>query len=217
MLTFLLDLFFPRLSLTGKEGALITDEERTAMRTFPVRLTTSVLQKRGMMSLDLLLAGGDYERTPLLKKAIRSFKYGGKQDLHADLSAFIIKALPTFVWISSDTIPTLCPVPLHWSRQFSRGFNQAELLACDIAKATGWPMKKLLKRTRATGHQAHRKRTERLTAMNNAFAWRDHPPAPSCVIVIDDVSTTGATLDECAKILKQGGVKRVIGLVVAYG
>lgn len=215
MFSFLLDLFFPRISLTGVEGTIITDEERRTMHGVPLRFQKELLRKRGMHFLDGLIAGSDYKHTPLLRKAIWSLKYKGKKDLHHDLSALMIRALAQFLHVKGSP-PVLCPIPLHWSRRFSRGYNQAELLAKDISMQLGWPMKPLLARVHATGHQAWRKKKERLTAMQQAFQCQTNHEVPRSVLLIDDVCTTGATLDSCAQTLKKAGVKTVIALVVAY-
>ena len=120
----------------------------------------------------------------------------------------------------SQKIPAgiLCPVPLHWLRKFSRGFNQSELLALEVGAARGWEVKNLLKRTRWTGSQVGRRRRERLVGVKDAFVLGDGVEAiPHRVILVDDLSTTGATLEECAKALKRAGVERVEGLVIALG
>ncbi|MCK5021037.1 MAG: ComF family protein, partial [Candidatus Peribacteraceae bacterium] len=111
----------------------------------------------------------------------------------------------------------LCPVPLHWSRKYWRGFNQAEVLAEKISSEINLPVINLLKRIRPTGFQSHRNREERLLALNGAFKYilENHPPAN--IILIDDLATTGATLDECAKVLKKVGARRVEGWVIAHG
>lgn len=138
--------------------------------------------------------------------------------------------------------PVLCAVPLHWMRLFHRGYNQAELLAQTVAKGRGWPLIPLLRRTRPTGHQAWRKQGERTQAVRNAFEYcpegssffvlrfslraserrtkneqQKTNSVPRYVILIDDISTTGATLEDCARALKEAGVERVDALVVAHG
>ncbi len=230
MINLLLDLFFPRRSLTGNEGEWITEDERKRMRLFPMRLKKEMLKKKGISHLDCLIAAGNYQSSPLLQKAIKTFKYNHIQDLGPELGQRIVESLSGLLRLPAKDnhtdhlplatdrlIPILCPVPLHWSRHFQRGFNQAEILAKIIAEKRGWPVHNLLKRTRATGHQAWRKRAERLTAVTGAFAYRGDSPAPDCVILVDDICTTGATLEACAKTLKKAGVKQIVGLVVAYG
>jgi ComF family protein len=107
------------------------------------------------------------------------------------------------------------PVPLHPRREYQRGFNQAE----DLARHLGPPVAKLLVRTRHTRSQIELPKHERQDNVRNAFAFRPDPrsliPDPRIVVLVDDVSTTGATLDACAKVLKRSGVKEVRALTAA--
>ncbi len=228
-----LDFLFPRRSLLGTEGDWITNDERARLRLFPIRLDSIMLRKKGVQSLDLLVSAGSEQVSPLLKKAIRTFKYGRIPELGPELAGKIVMSLPGLLTLpqfpskennsqlsilnSSFEQPVLCPVPLHWTRKFHRGFNQSEILAKEISKRTGYPMIELLKRVRPTGHQAHRRRVERLIAVADAFAFRSENPPPDSVILVDDICSTGATLDNAAKALKKGGVKHVAGVVLAYG
>lgn len=218
MLSFLFDLLFPRLSLSGTEGLWITDEERKEMRLAPILFHTAALRKKGWKYTDSLVAAGAYDDEPLLKKAILTMKYQRIPELAQDLGSRMAAAVHGLLVFPEDlryAKPVLCPVPLHWSRRFHRGFNQAALLAQEIAKMKQWEMKPLLKRIRPTGHQAWRKRPERLLAVTGAFALSETPPP--LVILIDDIATTGATLEACAKALKDAGTRYVAALVAAYG
>ena len=255
MLSRLLDIFFPRHSLTGTEGGWITASERRSMRTFPVRLHKEILRKRDLKNLDCLIAAGSYSESPLLRKAIHSFKYLRIKDLGKELADKIASALPGLLTLpdkfnpklnsqlpappksatadeggsiinslltealakAGQLRPVLCPVPLHWTRKFHRGFNQAEVIAQSLSAKTGWPVIQLLKRSKPTGHQAFRTRTERFEAMQDVFVSIAKSQTPLCVLLIDDVFTTGATMDSCAKALKRAGVKFVAGLVAAHG
>lgn len=219
MLKLLLDLFFPIQSVSGGSDRWITDPEREAIeaKLTPLLLTQPFLRKRGYASLDALIAATKYDNDPLLKKAILTFKYKRIPALQTDLAGWMMKAIPGLLLPPEPSQkPVFCPVPLHWTRRYFRGFNQAELLATTVAADGGYAMHELLQRTRATGHQAHRKREERLTALTDAFAFASDL-APPWVVLVDDICTTGATLDECAKTLKKAGVKHVSGLVIAYG
>ncbi|MBU0766567.1 hypothetical protein KKF55_02165 [Patescibacteria group bacterium] len=210
MLTSLLDLLFPRTSLTGEAGEWITDEERKQLASSPVIEKKGQLQARGLESIDCIYAGSNYPNCPLLKKAIHTFKFKRVRSLADDLAELMIKATPDL----KDAV--LCPVPLHWSRRFSRGFNQSELLSNIVGAKLNIPVQNLVKRIRPTGHQVGRTRSERLVALKDAFRCTSINP-PLRVIMIDDLATTGATMDECAKALKQAGVERVEGWVVAHG
>ncbi|OIO54139.1 hypothetical protein AUJ46_03915 [Candidatus Peregrinibacteria bacterium CG1_02_54_53] len=205
-----LDLFFPRRSLSGQEGEWITEDEQSKLVAHPVIEETADLRRRGIYSLDRLVAASTYANAPLLKKAIHTFKYVRIPSLDRELGNLLVRAIPT-----TEKTVVLCPVPLHWVRRFQRGFNQSDRLARSIALERGLPVLPLLKRFRWTGSQMKRTRTERLTGVANAFRCTTNCPLPH-VVLIDDLSTTGATLDACARALKLAGVQRVEGWVIAH-
>ncbi|OGF82464.1 hypothetical protein A2924_01250 [Candidatus Giovannonibacteria bacterium RIFCSPLOWO2_01_FULL_44_16] len=113
------------------------------------------------------------------------------------------------------------PIPLHFKKQYERGFNQAELLAREFCKITGLPLlTDVLQKTKETQEQVKVENKElRLTNMEDAFEVSlGNPIAKRLnIILIDDVSTTGATLTHAANALKNAGAKNIIGLVVAHG
>lgn len=208
----LLDFLFPRTSLTGREGSHITTQEERHLRSWPVVIETAELRGRGLKYIDRIVAASTYESSPLLRLAVRRFKYRRIPALQQELGALLVSASSL---LSTDVI-VLCPVPLHWTRRFQRGFNQSELLATVVADAREWTVVDCLCRTRPTGHQARRSRVERLVAVKDAFAC-SIDRMPSCIVLIDDIATTGATLDACAKVLKEQGAERVEALVIAVG
>lgn len=109
---------------------------------------------------------------------------------------------------------TIVPLPLHWWRGHQRGFNQSALLARGVAGF--WEMalnEKDFKRVKITEQQARLSKLERQKNMQGAFAWKGVNPPPKTVILLDDVCTTGASLQAAAKALKYAGAKRVIGVV----
>ena len=144
-----------------------------------------------------------------LRSIIHAFKYGGHRSLARPLAARMRAAGSTLVAGSSAAIP----VPLHGSRRRRRGFNQA----ADLARHLGLPVVHALVRTRATSTQTALPADERRANVASAFR-----PARSAarlrgttVLLIDDVRTTGATLDACATALKEAGVRRVVALTAA--
>lgn len=218
MFDVLLDLLFPRQSLTGEEGSLITNAERKNMTLTPLLLQTAVLRERGLRYIDVIIAAGQYDESDELKKMILTYKYKRVPAFADELSHRMLDALHDhFPHYKAEEKYVVCPVPLHWTRKNERGFNQAEELAVRIAATQDWPIQELLFRVRRTGHQAHRSRRERLTALIGAFAVKPDAEMPKHVVLIDDLSTTGATLEECARMLKHAGVQHVIGLVAAAG
>lgn len=105
------------------------------------------------------------------------------------------------------------PVPLHASRRRERGFNQA----ADLAHGLGLPVVHALRRSRATVAQAGLPASRRHGNVRGAFALTAAAAAldRAAVVLIDDVCTTGATLEACARTLKQGGIVEVRGLTAA--
>jgi len=144
-----------------------------------------------------------------LRAIIHAFKYGGHRSLARPLAERMRTAGATIVAGSRAVIP----VPLHGSRRRSRGFNQA----ADLAGHLGLPVVHALIRTRATSTQTALPAEDRRANVASAFR-----PAPSAtalrgttVLLVDDVRTTGATLDACAAALKEAGVLKVVALTAA--
>jgi ComF family protein len=109
------------------------------------------------------------------------------------------------------------PVPLHPLREREREFNQSDLLARSLAKQLGLPLLRLLKRNISTAPQAGFDRAGRLENLRGAFSLRGRVPVDATILLIDDVATTGATLDACASLLMEGGATDVSALTLARG
>ncbi|MFT5194859.1 MAG: ComF family protein [Cellvibrionaceae bacterium] len=110
----------------------------------------------------------------------------------------------------------LIPIPLHPNREAERGYNQSYLLAAELSKLLNIPvLKNGLSRIRQTEVQAQLTRRERVNNMNEAFEIGLTDISTHNVLLIDDVCTTGATLNSAAKCLKAAGVNQVTGLCVA--
>jgi ComF family protein len=115
------------------------------------------------------------------------------------------------------TADVVVPVPLHRTRERERGFNQAELIARATARRLGLPFKPvLLMRTKARPDKHILSNEERWRIVRGAFATRPGSQVDNKrVLLLDDVMTTGATLDACAGALLEAGAKSVVGLTVA--
>ncbi len=123
-------------------------------------------------------------------------------------------------WPSSNDGPLLVPVPLHFRRLNWRGFNQSELLARNIADTFQMEIScEVIERLNNVTPQADiKEKEERLKNLNGIFKVLDKDKIVGReVLLIDDICTTGATLNECAKVLKAGGAVKVTALVVARG
>ena len=152
------------------------------------------------------LARSAYLFTDPMRGILHHLKYRGRFSLARPLGNSLREQLLTGGFEGRIAIP----VPLHHSRQRQRGFNQAELLARHL----GLPVdSRLLRRRKNTPSQTGLSRSQRALNLSAAFEVRKEPPP--CVIVVDDVYTTGATLHEIAKTLKRAGTSRVEVLTVA--
>ncbi len=153
-----------------------------------------------------------YAYEPPLQDAIVLLKYRSKVDLAAPLADLLLAARPA--WPDVDLI---MPVPLHPDRLREREFNQALLLADRVSRALGHPLSYTnLVRTKRTEHQTTLSRSARLKNLRGAFAVR-HPEAITGrrILVIDDVMTTGTTVNECAKALRKAGSADVYVMTLA--
>jgi len=147
-----------------------------------------------------------------LREAICQFKYRGIISLASPLARLMIDALP-----ASLAIDALMPVPLHASRPREREFNQSLLLADAIGRSMHRPVACTnLIRTLPSDPQSTLSRKERIKNLRRAFAVR-HPEAIAGqrILLVDDVFTTGTTVHECAKVLKQAGAREVFVLTLA--
>jgi ComF family protein len=119
--------------------------------------------------------------------------------------------------VTLGTDAALVPVPLHPKRKRQRGYDQTSILANEIARRTGQPVFRGLRKARDTRQQVGLSRAERSLNLLDAFELAPGVRVPDNVILIDDVATTGATLTECAIALRNGGAKSVAAVVIAHG
>ena len=164
-------------------------------------------------SLDGLTCLWEYEG--IAQKIIKKAKYKYFYDMLGELIDSPEGEEYFYLQKFLENNPVVVPVPLHERRYRERGFNQAEVIGKLVAGRWSLAVADLLKRTKNTGHQTGRTREERLIAVKNAFQLKTKDQLPKAVLLVDDVWTTGATMNECCRVLKQNGVKRVWGLVLA--
>lgn len=221
--SFILDLLFPVQCLgCGQEGKYICP---VCFEKIP--LEQKIIYRAGPKKSPLtgLITAGFYNY-PLLKEAIRRYKYDFVKGLARPLGQLMVKSLETGMVLkqyqnSSPKKLFLIPVPLHQKRLRWRGFNQAELLAQEISQTLNLPLSNVLERIkRALPQVKIKEASERKRNIKNVFRLRQPLNSDlqhSTIILIDDVLTTGATLKECAGILKKAGAKKIWGLVLARG
>jgi ComF family protein len=157
--------------------------------------------------VDRARAIGEYDGA--LRAIIHALKYEGRRSLACPLSALMRSRGADML----SGVDWAVPVPLHPSRRRERGFNQA----ADLARGLGVPVRHALRRCRATITQTGLPAARRHRNVRGAFVLA---PAggqleATTVVLVDDVSTTGATLDACARVLKNAGVREVRALTAA--
>lgn len=175
----------------------------------------------GQSALDGLLVASSY-KNKVLSKTIHLYKYRFIQKLSVPLSQLLLQS------VTQSEIPLpdiLCPVPLHPWRIRWRGFNQSELLtqalSTQLIPQLTLPITLGLIRARFTLPQMSISDIhERNQNILDAFMWKSSPTEASrlqgkYVWLIDDVATTAFTLNECARVLKKAGAKKVFGIVLA--
>ncbi|HLW36210.1 MAG TPA: ComF family protein [Chthoniobacterales bacterium] len=156
-----------------------------------------------------------YRSRGIARHVILNFKYGKQFHLRHLVGGWLISALNDSR-IQDRKFDAIVPVPLHPARQRERGFNQAVLLAERVSAHIGVPVAPALKRVRFTTTQTAFDRAERIQNLRDAFRLRKNADVRRLdVLLIDDVLTTGSTLSECARVLKQNGAASVYAATAA--
>ena len=147
-----------------------------------------------------------------VESAVHRFKYQGWRRLAAPLAYLLAER----VVVEGLAATMVVPVPLHAARERQRGFNQSELLAVELKRALALraPAGHLV-RIRPTVPQVGNDRLHRWQNVQGAFEWRGAPLKGRPIMVVDDVATTGATLEACASALRAAGSGAVFGVTVA--
>lgn len=147
-----------------------------------------------------------------LRQAIHRLKYGGSASLAGPLGIFLSAR-----WQAGPLpVDVIVPVPLHALRVRERGYNQSMLLAEQLSRATGLPLAEAaLKRVRATAPQITLSAAERRLNVRDAFQATADAARGRRVLLVDDVCTTGATLESCSIALRQAGAASVWALTLA--
>jgi ComF family protein len=225
---FLLDLIFPKFCVgCGSEGKWVCSDCQGKV----IKVATQICPECGRISengkycktcsrdhkLSGIVVAAYYEEGPV-KEAIHNLKYNHVIELKYFLGELVAESLQANLdIIGGESI--LTAVPLHYLRKAQRGYNQAELLASNVAAELKLQKNfKIIKKIRKTNSQVSKSGKKRRENLKNSFKIIDKLAVKNRhIIIVDDVTTTGATLEECAKVLKAAGAKKVWGLVVAKG
>ncbi|OGH91440.1 MAG: hypothetical protein A2534_01735 [Candidatus Magasanikbacteria bacterium RIFOXYD2_FULL_39_9] len=205
------DLLFPKFCVSCKQESDWLCE--TCLQAILNLKDYSSIDNQAVSNLDKITALFDYGENTV-SKLIQMFKYNYLIELEDVFRKMIFASRLDF--IIKDFV--VMPVPLHPRRERERGFNQSEILANLFAEKLGLEINKDLHRAVYTKQQAKLSGVARRDNLKDVFVFRQIDKiVPEKVLLIDDVYTTGATMEECAKALKSVGVKVVWGLVMARG
>lgn len=227
VLSFVLDCLFPKFCVgCGQEGQWICQKcyQEIIFIKNPTCPKCNHLTERGQFcsqhkkntQLTGLITCAYYENGPL-KEAIHTYKYEGVFDIASDLSDILIKTLKHF---SLNKNYLVIPVPLHRKKKAARGYNQSELMAKNVAKHYQLELinQKLIRTKYSVRAQMELSQKQREQNVVDCFGWlgSQYELRGKKIILIDDVYTTGATLNECAKVLRHdAGAKEIWGLTLA--
>lgn len=227
--TLLTDRLFPVFCLScEEEGEWVCDLCRRFLQITPqlfcpvchvgAERGTVCAECDGSSELSSHIAMMKYVEDALVGKLLHVFKYQYAEDV----SGVLHEIVQTFVRDQKSAftdIDLIVPVPLHKKRFAERGFNQAASIANMLAEELDLPVTSTaLVRSRHTPHQAQLKREERFKNVDRAFAFSEYVSvAEKRILLVDDVYTTGATMQACAEVLKQAGARDVRGYSFARG
>ncbi len=152
-----------------------------------------------------------------VREAITRYKYSGRRALSEAFAKMLYRFYLEAVMNRWD-VDLIVPVPLHPKKLRSRGFNQAEDVAKKLGSHLGIPVENLLKRSKNTRPQKDLTDGERILNIKDAFEiGRAAALSGRTILLVDDIYTTGSTMDACAGVLKAHGAKRVYCLTIAIG
>ena len=224
----ILDVLLPSPCITcGRTGSAMCAECLEAVERFrrpecnscalPIPPDTTQVHSdeclRARSAVRAVRSAGPFDST--LRSAIHAFKYGDRPDAASPLASLLLAPVTRLIAGNPVATPwTLVPVPLHPNRIATRGYDQASLLALHLARAVDLPIDERLHRVRETAAQVGLGRRARLANMSGAFQFQGLPIIGT-VILVDDVMTTGATLDQAARACLAAGCTDVCAVTLA--
>ncbi len=151
-----------------------------------------------------------------MSKSIYRFKYNGKREFAHFYGRVMYECLADK--IGTWGVDAIVPVPIHRKRLAKRGYNQAALIAKELGKRLRIPVnERIIVRSGATGAQKRLSARERQNNLKKAFKVTQNVVKLDSVLIVDDIYTTGATVDAMARVLKNAGVKRVYFATLCIG
>jgi len=211
---FLLDLFFPKFCFScHREGEYLCLDCQATLEI------SGIHQKEKLSNLNDLYFATDYQK-PLVKNLIQRFKYEPFiKELAKPLTSLIIEHFQLLDQKPDFSDFVLIPVPLEKKKLKWRGFNQAEEIGKELSEFLNIEiLNNVLIKTKETLPQVELSDEERKENIKGAFFCQSPEKIKERkILLVDDVYTTGSTMEEAARVLKKSGAKEVIGIVIARG
>ncbi len=144
---------------------------------------------------------------------LRSYKYHAREELGSTLGGWLADVVSKAPWL--EHVEAIVSVPTHWTRRLARPLYVPAAIAAVVSRKTGLPHVPILRRVRGGKHQIGLDYAERVANVHGVFAIRRRVTLQKArLLLIDDVKTTGATLNECARVLREGGAEVVYAAVI---
>ncbi len=212
--------------VTASEGLVCTEclsDIRIVTAPYCMKCGKPLRKEEAEYCRDCMCHKHDYDRGRSLllyegrvRASIYRFKYSGRKEY---ARAYARLAVETFGDFLEEIKPdALVPVPLHRKRYMTRGYNQAQLLADEIGRRIGVPVRsRLIRRIRNTIPQKALDLAGRQNNLKKAFKISQNDVKLDTIIIIDDIYTTGSTIDALSAVLRQAGVKHIFFLTISGG
>jgi len=197
-------LFPDKCLVCFEEGAVLCESHR---------LQTSLIEASASIEsiLDQVFAVSNYQEKTT-QKLVKRLKFSRQRSAAKPMVEALFNTIDWALY--KDYV--LMPIPLHWGRHYQRGFNQSLILAEGLSQKTGIPVCTSLIRSKSTDQQARLGKQARIKNMQAVFKYSDVAPPPAKVMLIDDVFTTGATVNAAASTLKKAGSTVVLATTFAF-
>jgi competence protein ComFC len=198
----IIDILFPRVCMgCGKEGSYICKKCSLFLSE-----STSIFAKGNLREV---VSVWEYEG--LIREIIFKIKYDGMFDAINELVEKAFERRDSH--IPESMVITF--VPMFLKKEKRRGFNQAELIARKVGEKTDREVLFLLEKTKDTPSQTELGKEERMKNVRDSFGMKRGMDCPKDVLIVDDIWTSGATMEECARVLKKSGARDIRGFVLA--
>ncbi|MDP2090417.1 MAG: phosphoribosyltransferase family protein [Candidatus Gracilibacteria bacterium] len=228
MFKFLLDIFAPKKCYScNKEGNFLCEKCLSNMSNFsPIcyvckdKSNNFEVHKNCQQDVyyDKIILLSHYKNIAI-SKLIKDLKFYQKRDISEDFGLYLSRLfLDNEIYKNTDDYIIVFP-PMGFIKKLKRGYNHSELMAKIVSKDLGIKIEsKLIKKVKKTRQQSKLNKEERMNNLNDSFILNDKKiinKHNKIVIIIDDVISTGSTINEMSKLFKKSGYKKIIGLIIA--